>query len=100
MSKVSKLSELRAKTDRELIELIGNELQLGFHLAVIAGEAKRENDFPFGEQPRSRAEQAYAEARRLLPKVEDVSEHRRLEEKLNQLREALDRQPRVQAAYP
>jgi hypothetical protein len=100
MSKGSKLSELRAKTDRELIEIIVNELQLGLHLALIAGETKRENDLHFAEPPRFRAEQAYAEARRLLPKVEDLNEHRRLEEKLNQLQETLDRQRRVQAAYP
>ena len=75
MARVSKLAELRARTDRELVNVIENEVELGLHLAL-----------------------------KLLPKVEDRSERRRLERKLKQIREALDRESvpsesRVQAAY-
>ncbi len=75
MARVSKLAELRARTDRELVSVIGNEVELGPHLAL-----------------------------KLLPKVEDRSERRRLERKLKQIKEALDRksvpnESRMQAAY-
>ena len=32
MARVSKLAELRARTDRELVSVIENEVELGLHL--------------------------------------------------------------------
>jgi hypothetical protein len=86
MSRQSKLAELRAKTDRQLVSLIRNRLDDGF-------------------RSRSEAERAYSEVLVLLPTVRDVSEaeRRRLESRLARLRELLDERPapavaRVQAA--
>jgi|ERR1700691_454179 hypothetical protein len=64
---IFKLAELRAKTDRELVGIIDAELELG--LRFVPGHL--------------RAEIAYANARKLLPKVEDLTQRRRLEVKLN-----------------
>jgi len=71
----SKLAELRAKTDHELVRLIDDQLNLGFRVALTAPAT---------------AAKVYAEARKLTDKVEDPGERRRLESKLSQLRETLD----------
>jgi hypothetical protein len=63
---VFKLAELRAKTDRELVAIIDAELELGLRFAP----------------GHLRAEIAYTNARNLLPKVEDLTQRRRLEAKL------------------
>jgi hypothetical protein len=88
----SKLAELRAKTDRELVSIIDNAVELGLLLAA--------NEFgvdPAGVLHR-RAADIYADTVMLIEKVENVQEQRRLEEKLRQLRNALDRQVRAQTA--
>ena len=86
MDRKSKLAELRAKTDRQLVILIRSTLDDGL--------ASREE-----------AERAYSEVRALLPTVRDVTEaeRRRLESKLARLRGLLDERPahavrRMQAA--
>lgn len=86
ISEHAKFAELRAKTDRQLIGLISNDLELGLKLAVITYY----DDPAFVEQRRARAERAYGEAGKLLPKVYSLSERLRLEKKLIELREALD----------
>jgi hypothetical protein len=85
MDRISKLEELRTKTDRELIALIDNDLRRGRILA---------------EQFQPGAEDLYAEARRLLPKVFDTGERQRLAQGLRRLRQALDERslPRVRTA--
>jgi hypothetical protein len=88
----SKLAELRAKTDRELVSIIDNAVELGLLLAA--------NEFdvdPAGVLHR-RAADIYADTVMLIEKVENVQEQRRLEEKLRQLHNALDRQVRAQTA--
>ena len=86
MDRKSKLAELRAKTDRQLVILIRSTLDDGL-------------------RSRAEAERAYSEVRVLLPTVRDVTEaeRRRLESKLARLRELLDERPmrataRMQAA--
>jgi hypothetical protein len=86
MDRKSKLAELRAKTDRQLVILLRSKLDDGI--------ASREE-----------AERAYSEVRALLPAVRDVTEaeRRRLESKLARLRGLLDERPvygvrRMQAA--
>ena len=76
MNHESKLAELRAKTDLQLVTLIQSRLDGG--LASCA-----------------EAERAYAEVRVLLPTLRDVTEaeRRRLESKLARLRELLDERP-------
>jgi predicted TIM-barrel fold metal-dependent hydrolase len=72
----SKLAELRAKTDRQLVILIRSTLDEGL-------------------RSRAEAERAYSEVRVLLPTVRHVTEadRRRLESKLARLRELLDERP-------
>jgi hypothetical protein len=86
MDRNSKLAELRAKTDRELIVLIRSTLDEGL---ASRGEADR----------------AYSEVRVLLPTIRDVTEaeRRRLEAKLARLGDSLRTRPtramgRMQAA--
>ena len=86
MDRNSKLAQLRAKTDRQLVILIRSSLNEGL-------------------RSRAEAERAYCEVRALLPTVRDVTEaeRRRLEWKLARLRDLLDERPmhamgRAQAA--
>lgn len=86
MDRNSKLAELRAKTDRQLVILIRNTLDEGL-------------------RSRAEAERAYSEVRALLPTVRYVTdaERRHLESKLARLRQLLDERPmramaRAQAA--
>jgi hypothetical protein len=88
----SKLAELRAKTDRELVSIIDNAMDLGLLLA------SNEPDVGSAGVLHCRAADIYADALILAQKVENVRECRRLEEKLRQLRKSLDRQVRVQTA--
>jgi hypothetical protein len=79
VSQFSKLAELRRKTDQELVGLLNDGLELGFQLAR-------------GAASYAQAEDVHAEISNLLHKVDDAIERRQLEKKLNELREALDRQ--------
>ena len=76
MNHNSKLAQLRAKTDRQLVTLIGTRIDDGL-------------------ASRAQAKRAYAEVRVLLPTVREVTqaERRRLESKLARLRELLDERP-------
>ncbi|HUJ22497.1 MAG TPA: hypothetical protein VLX58_13280 [Bryobacteraceae bacterium] len=94
MPKISKLAELRAKTDQELVKIIDDRLDLELRMAsriqVQSGAAK------------SRAEKSCREVSKLLSKVEDPEERRRLHQKFARLREALGdsatSKPTLQAA--
>lgn len=98
-SNVSKLADLRAKTDRQLIQIINHELERGLYLAVLHTEPNSAHDF-FGdtEPPDAEAENAWADALSLVSKVDDANERQRLESKVLRLRAALDRRRRVMAA--
>jgi hypothetical protein len=87
----SKLAQLRVKTDQELFLIIDNSLESALNVLDSA------------EPQLARAEQAYAEASKLLPKVDDLHQRRRLKIKLVQVQENLRRlatsgESRVQAA--
>ena len=71
----SKLAELRAKTDQELVSLIDEELNLGFRVALTAPAT---------------AAKVYAEAQQLTQKVEDPGQRGKLENKLKLLGQTLD----------
>ena len=75
----SKLSELRAKTDRQLAAFITNRLDAGLRFARRAA-------------CQVEAERSYAEVTALIPWVEDLTmgERRLLESKLERLREVLN----------
>ena len=91
-TQLSKLAELRAKTDRDLVSIIDTTLEVGLLLAANEPDVD-----PAGVLHR-RAADIYADMVMLVQKVEAVQERRRLEEKLSQLRKSLDRQVQVQTA--
>ncbi len=90
-AQLSKLAELRAKRDRDLVGIIDNALEVGLLLAANEPDVD-----PAGVLHR-RAADIYAATVMLVQKVEDVGERLRLEEKLRQLRETLE-QRRAQVA--
>lgn len=90
VSEVSKLAKLRAKTDQDLVQIMGNALELGIRCASAAQDA--------AGPLHSRARAIYANTLMLLPAIEDLRERRRLENKLEQLRESLDRLVPARAA--
>ena len=99
----AKLHELRSKTNRELVSLIGNKLDRGLAFArVLEGDGR--DDWASTEHFVVNAEKALAEAIQWMTLLQDPNpyERRRLEFKLSQLRAALDRAHtsamRVQAA--
>jgi hypothetical protein len=81
----NKLAELRSKTDRQLLVLVGSKLDAALR------HAQRTGDF-------SRAQKSHAEAKYWLSLVKNApqAEIRRLERKLDELNYAL--QPRPHAA--
>jgi 5-methylcytosine-specific restriction endonuclease McrBC GTP-binding regulatory subunit McrB len=81
---MSDLEQLRARTDRELVAIIDRALDRGLENWETAGKGS-------------------AEARQLLPKVYNLGERLRLENKLRALRERMgdlpvSEQPRYRAA--
>ena len=83
-----KLSQLRAKTDHQLRDLIDSTLHVGLSFAALA-EVEESAD---GAYARSfgRADRALADVQKLLPVLNE--EYRRgLDPKFIELREALDR---------
>jgi hypothetical protein len=98
-----KLAELRVKTDQELSQIIDNNLESALNFALTADGQRDASDLDSAEPQRVRAEKAYAEALKLLPKVDDLHERRRLKTKLEQVRKSLERlstadeSPRLQA---
>ena len=98
ISNVSKLAELRAKTDRQLIQIINNELERGLHLALLAAETKSAYHFGVTELHDAEAEKACASALTLVSRVDNTNERQRLESKLLRLRAALGGQRRVMTA--
>ena len=89
-AQLSKLAELRAKTDQDLVSIIDNALEVG--LLIAATETHVDSARPF----HGRAEEIYANTVMLISKVENLRERRRLEERLRELRNALDKRLRVQ----
>ena len=85
-----KLSELRDKTDQQLLNLIHSKLDVGLSFAVLAEVEEPAGDRAYAEQSLGLADQALVEVQRLLPALNE--EHRReLDPKVNELREAVDR---------
>jgi hypothetical protein len=80
-----KLAELRAKTDRELVKIIGNAMEVS---VLVAPPETQGNSVP---QVHSRAHEIYSNTLMLIPKVEDMNERRRLEDRVKVFREALQR---------
>ena len=81
MREFSKIEQLRARTDEQLVTVIHHEIERGLDLAHTPA-----------------AHKAYSEACRLLPLVDDSGERTRLESKLEELRSALPARPLARAA--
>ena len=83
----SKLAELRARTDRDLVGILHADLERGLALAGVA--ATRHSIF------RAQAEEMYTRARTLLPKLSGLTadELAPLEANLKELAMALDLVP-------
>lgn len=91
-SESSKLAELSAKTDRQLITLISSRLDRGLTFArLLANEESRSNWGSLEEFYR-KAENAYAEVLMWLPWVRARADRGRLEAQAALLRAMLDQQ--------
>ena len=101
----AKLAEFRARTDRQLHALVSRKLDRGLSFAtLLLGDEGRER-WASLEELTGCAERSYKEVARLLPLLRGISsaDRRRLESRLDQLREILDcatlcATPRTQAA--
>ncbi|HUQ92456.1 MAG TPA: hypothetical protein VM120_12315 [Bryobacteraceae bacterium] len=84
-SQTKKLDELRAKTDRQLLTIIGKQIQLGLALADAVGN----HDNP---RQRAAAESDYCFAVTVLPTLSHLSEQdqKQLQTELKELRRRLD----------
>ncbi len=91
-AQLSKLAELRAKTDRDLVSIIDNSMEVG--LLLVGNDP----DLDTAGVLHRRAADIYADTVMLVEKVEDVGERRRLQGRIEQLRESLE-QRRAQMAY-
>ena len=89
MSNTSKSPEQQAKTDRQLIGAINYELSRGLQLALSAEGWARDADS--AEAARLRVERVLDESVILLPAVDNRLERRRLEWKVLQLEQVLNR---------
>lgn len=85
MAELSRFDELRTKTERQLVELIEHELDLGIREARQALGAET---WAFAEGHYLRAQRAYAEASRLISMVGD--QQSQPAEQVGHLREMLD----------
>ena len=86
----TKLSELRAKTDRQLHDLVDSKLDDGLSFAVLAEVEESAGDRTYAERSIEGADQALAEVQRLFPALNE-EQRRAFDPKLTELREALDR---------
>jgi hypothetical protein len=98
----AKLQELRTKTDKQLAVLIGNRLDRGLSFARVLESHESRGHWASTGHFVTHAEQAATEASAWLPLLPEASllERRRLEWKLVQLRDLLDRvaTPQVRVA--
>lgn len=100
-----KLAEFRAKTDQQLHALISNRLDRGLSFGRLLLDEEARQRCASMDEFADIAERSYSEVSRLLPLLRGITaaERRRLESRLEQLREILDCHtlcavPRVQAA--
>ena len=85
-----KLSQLRAKTDLQLHDLLHSKLELGLNFATLAEVEESAGDRAHAERSLGLANQALVEVQRLLPVLSD-DQRRGFGPVLNDLQAALDR---------
>src|SRR5436190_11292665 len=87
---MDKLSRLRAKTDRQVLDFIDSKLHDALCFAAIAEAEFSEENRTAAQESLGRAEQARTEAQTLLL-IFDEHERRGLDRKLSQVTDALER---------
>ena len=85
-----KLSELRARTDQQLLKLIHSKAKLGISLLALVEFPYPDGNPDHSEQLLKRAEQAVIEVKRLLPVLSE-DQRRGFGPMLKSLQDALDR---------
>jgi hypothetical protein len=88
-AELEKLSELRAKTDRQILSLLHSTLKLGLNSVAVAEQADSDEKGEDAEQLLRRAEQAVIEVKKLLPVLTE-DQHRSVGPQLNKLQGALE----------
>ena len=86
----AKLSELRRKTDQQLLNLIHSKLDVGLSFTVLAEVERSAGDPAYAEQSLGFAHQALAEVQNLLPDLNECQK-RAVDRNLNELRQAVHR---------
>ena len=87
---LEKLSELRAKTERQVLSIIHSKLELGLNFVALAEQLDSDGILDYSEQLLRRAEQAVAEVKQLLPVLTE-DQQRSFGTQLIELQEVLDR---------
>src|SRR5215472_15171877 len=90
MGKLSKFDELRLKTDKELVLLLNNDVELG--LAAARAALNCIDDLSSAVRNYAKAKKSHAEVSRLLPLAYEIAsdERARLELRLDQLARMLE----------
>jgi len=83
-----KLSQLRAKTDRQILDFIHSKLDVALKFAVSAEVELSQGNRVAAQESLGRAEQAFNEAQKLLLILGD-QQRRALDRKLNEAKLAL-----------
>ncbi len=91
-SESSKLLELRAKTDRQLLQMVSNRVNAGVAFTQAAVDASMRGSKAASHVLQARARKGYEEGRLLLACTRDISfgERRGFERKLQELAELLE----------
>lgn len=94
-----KLLQLRAKTDRQLMDFIYSKLEAGLNFAALAERLYSDGNWASAERSRELGDEALNEVQLLLP-VMTERQRRDLEPKVQILREAVRglRAPRIRTA--
>ncbi len=89
---MQKLAQLRARTDRQLMELISAKLDHGFAYMRVLATRDSQSEWATVRELEQRAEDAWREAHRLLPALDGAAETERaaLLRRAGILREVLD----------
>jgi hypothetical protein len=85
---LEKLSELRARTDRQILTIIHSKLELGLNFVALAEQTDPDGISHHAEKLLRRAEQAVTEVKQLLPVLTE-DQHRSVGPPLKDLQEAL-----------
>ena len=83
-----KLSQLRAKTDRQILDFIHSKLDVALKFAVAAKIELSQGNRVDAQEALGRAEQAFNEAQKLVLILGD-QQRRALDRKLNEAKDAL-----------